>query len=82
MARTRIIIGFSGSKASPQRSLVYLGESGSEAEQAMKQCTSVERFEIFEGMGRRKANPRFVPGGIESASESSPESAGARRRRS
>ncbi len=57
MARSRIIIGFRGLTAS----LIYLGSSGSEAEAAMTSAAHVDRFEILEGPGRRKNNPRFDP---------------------
>lgn len=57
MARTRIIVGVAADRS---KSLIYLGESGSEAQAAMESNTTAARFEIFENVGRIKTNPRFT----------------------
>lgn len=57
MARTRIIIGHTGE--GPR--VIYVGSSGSESQSAMQADTSAASFEIFEGPGRRKNNPRYIP---------------------
>lgn len=57
MARTRVIIGYTGRE--PR--VVYVGDSGSGADAAMSADTDSERFEIFEGPGRRKHNSKFTP---------------------
>lgn len=61
MARTRIIIGHPAITGSRPPHLVYLGVSGSEAEQALKADQSSHHYEIFEGPGRRKNNSTFNP---------------------
>lgn len=62
MPRTRVVLGYSeaGNLAKPH--LVYAGLSGGEAESAMAADTASLRFEILEGPGRRKNNPKFKPG--------------------
>ena len=61
MPRTRVVLGYSeaGNLAKPR--LVYAGLSGGEAESAMVADTDSLRFEILEGPGRRKNNPKFKP---------------------
>lgn len=61
MPRTRIILGYDGPGSSARSKLVYQGTSGADAQAAMQTDTLSARFEIFEGMGRRKNNPNFRP---------------------
>lgn len=59
MAALRIVIGFDGEdKPLP----VYVGRSGTEAEQAKADNTTAARFETFTGVvGVKKRNPNFKP---------------------
>lgn len=60
MPRTRVVLGFEPNSLVPK--VLYAGADGDLAEKSMKEApVHLQRFEIFEGPGRRKNNARFDP---------------------